>query len=256
MRHSLLYNLNAFYIVSGLLIAMIGTLALGYRLGLRKTDRESDYSTMISSLLGLLGLLLAFTFGMSGSRYESRRQSMVEESNCIGTAMLRMDLYPDSIRKTLQAGFELYIDARIAYYESGRDKAKFEASEKLFAKASAGLWKKAADVARSKDYYSPSNMFIPALNNMFDSAASVNALNKTTVPESILYLLFLFSVLSTFFIGYISGMKQMYNKLLVYGFCILTCMVVYIILDLDRPSRGLINLETEVNMIRELKAQM
>src|SRR6187551_988897 len=52
-----------------------------------------------SSLLGLLALLLAFTFSMSSSRHDKRLQIIIEEANDIGTAVLRADLYPDSIRK-------------------------------------------------------------------------------------------------------------------------------------------------------------
>jgi hypothetical protein len=44
--------------------------------------------------MGMLGLLLAFTFGMSNDRYNKRRDLIIEEANDIGTAILRADLYP------------------------------------------------------------------------------------------------------------------------------------------------------------------
>jgi fumarate reductase subunit C len=54
------------------------------------------------SLLGLLALLLAFTFSMAASRYEARRNVMLTEANDIGTVVLRCDLYPDSTRHNLR----------------------------------------------------------------------------------------------------------------------------------------------------------
>ena len=48
-----------------------------------------DLGTTLGGLLGLLGLLLAFTFGMAGERFDRRKTLVVEEANAIGTAWLR-----------------------------------------------------------------------------------------------------------------------------------------------------------------------
>ena len=44
------------------------------------------------AVFALLGLLLAFTFAGAASRFDDRRKLIVEESNAIGTAYLRLDL--------------------------------------------------------------------------------------------------------------------------------------------------------------------
>ena len=41
------------------------------------------------AMLGVLGLLLAFTMSMGAARFDMRRQLVVEESNAIGTTWLR-----------------------------------------------------------------------------------------------------------------------------------------------------------------------
>ena len=56
----------------------------------------SDLGAINGTLLGLLGLLLAFTFGMASSRYDTRRQLVIEEANDIGTVILRTDFFPDT----------------------------------------------------------------------------------------------------------------------------------------------------------------
>ena len=71
-----------------------------------------------SSLTALLFFLLAFTYGMSSSRYDSRRQIVVEEANDIGTAILRSDLYPDTIRAAFRRDFQDYVETRIDYYQA------------------------------------------------------------------------------------------------------------------------------------------
>ena len=99
MRHSFLFDLDANYIVLNLLFLMLIAIWIGFKIGINKEKPKSNDSSILSSLLGLYALLLAFTFGMSGTRYENRKANLIEEANCIGTAILRADIYPDSIKK-------------------------------------------------------------------------------------------------------------------------------------------------------------
>ena len=77
-----------------------------------------DLGAVEGSMLGVMALLLGFTFSIAISKFETRRQITVEEANEIGTAILRCDMYPDSLRNLLRADFKEYIEARIAYYDS------------------------------------------------------------------------------------------------------------------------------------------
>jgi hypothetical protein len=252
MKHSFLYDLNSIYLVLGLFILMLAIIFAGYKTGLKKVNADADNSTLLSSLLALLGLLLAFTFGMSGSRYDERRNYIITESNCIGTAMLRTDLYPDSISKTFKADFKHYLDARIAFLEAGRHEEKLSKALKQAAAESNALWQRATSYSFSESHRTASMLMIPALNEMFDSASMVNESFNVTVPDSIVLLLLIFSAVSSFFIGYNCGIKKGFDKLLITGFCLLTCVVIYIILDLDRPRRGLIHNSSQIHLLKEL----
>ncbi|MGB8551969.1 MAG: hypothetical protein WCD73_01390 [Pseudolabrys sp.] len=44
-------------------------------------------------LLGLLALMLAFTFSMALTRFEARRDALLNEANAIGTTALRAAYY-------------------------------------------------------------------------------------------------------------------------------------------------------------------
>jgi hypothetical protein len=76
--------------------------------------------------LGLTALLLSFAFGMSATKFDNRRQLIVEEVNNIGTTILRCDLYPDSARNLFRADLKNYLEARIAYYSVGDDLAQIQ----------------------------------------------------------------------------------------------------------------------------------
>ena len=90
------------------------------------------------------------------------------------------------------------------------------------------------------------------LNAMFDSASKSNMVLNSKFPETIVYLKLSFSVIISFFIGYNSGLAKKINIKFIIGFCFLTCTVIFITLDLDRPRRGLIKLDSEINLMRKL----
>jgi hypothetical protein len=254
MRHSFLFDLDANYIVLILLFLMLIAIWIGFKTGINKEKANSNDSNILSSLLGLYALLLAFTFGMSGTRYENRKANLIEEANCIGTAILRADIYPDSIKKEFKADFKSYVNSRIAYFKSKKEEGRINASIKQTGELSTKLWNRASFYAKDKDYFIQSNMMLPALNEMFDINSKTNTVYNSSVPESIIYLLLIFSVIISFYLGYTSGFEKKLEKIYLFGFCILTCVVIYITLDLDRPRRGLIDLENEIVLLEELKA--
>ena len=64
-----------------------------YRAGAEK----ADLSTLAGAALGLLALLIAFSFSMALSRYETRRGLVLEEANAIGsTANFALMLPPSA----------------------------------------------------------------------------------------------------------------------------------------------------------------
>ncbi len=84
-----------------LMLSYIGGRWVNRRYMPTSSPADVDTSTISSTLLGLLALLLAFSFGMANSRFEIRRQLTTDEVNAIGTAILRTDVYPDSVRKKI-----------------------------------------------------------------------------------------------------------------------------------------------------------
>lgn len=252
MIHSFLNDLDAFYIATILFFSMLIAIWIGYKIGLKKTKTDNKNSEISSSLLGLLALILGFTFAMAGSRYENRRNNLIDEANCIGTALLRSDIYPDSLKNEFKKDFDSYLISRRDYYLLDNDEVKLIASLKQSAAASDRLWSRATFYAKDKNYFIQSNMMMPALNQMFDSASKSNMVLNSKVPETIVYLLLAFSIIISFFIGYNSGLEKKINTKFITGFCFLICIVIFITLDLDRPRRGLIKLDTEIAIMQKL----
>ncbi len=255
MIHSLLFDLDAVYIVIILFFSMLAAVWIGYKMASKNSETSTMGSELLSPLLGLLALLMAFTFGMSNSRYDDRKNNLIDEANCIGTALLRADIYPDSLKMEFKKDFKTYLDSRRDFYTLGNDEPKINASLKKSAEMSDKLWNRASFYAKDKDYFIQSNMMLPALNDMFDSAFKSNVVFNSKVPETIVYLLMIFSVVISMYIGYKSGLEKKIERNFILGFCLLICVVIFITLDLDRSRRGLIKIDTEIEIMQKLNQQ-
>jgi hypothetical protein len=82
------YPLALIFVVG--LAAILVISEVGWQLGIHIKGRAgANFSTLESAMLGLLALMLAFTFAMALSRYEARRDAVLNEANAIGTTALR-----------------------------------------------------------------------------------------------------------------------------------------------------------------------
>jgi hypothetical protein len=102
------------------LLSIEGGRCLGlHRRRRSEEEKEGPVGAIVAATLGLLGLVLAFTFGLAASRFDARRQIVVEEANAIGTTYLRAGLLPiDRGAKTRMLLSE-YVDARLEAAETG-----------------------------------------------------------------------------------------------------------------------------------------
>ena len=95
-----------------LLPVMIILLQLGHSLRLRR-ETAPQSAAIEGAVFALFGLLLAFTFSGAVSRYDAHRALVVEESNDIGTAYLRLDLLAPQDQPQLRELFRDYINSRL-----------------------------------------------------------------------------------------------------------------------------------------------
>ncbi len=88
------FGVPVWFLALAFLASLLAASELGFRHGLKACRRvEQDTKvwiiTVAASVLGVLGLLLAFTMNMAVSRYDVRRTLVLEEANAIGTSFWR-----------------------------------------------------------------------------------------------------------------------------------------------------------------------
>lgn len=253
MPETFLYNINAEYIVLLLMLGMFGLFYLGRQLHKHNKSNIQDMGPLTSFLFALLGLMLAFTFGMSASRFDTRRGLVVQAANNMHAVILKAELFNDSaVRTAFKKDLKDYVQARINWFDAKRNQEQVQEATKETKRLADQIWQRAAVLARDPANMVASQQMIPALNAMIDVAISREAAVKAIVPEPVLYLLFVMTLVTSLMAGYATSIEKRFNYVAVIGFIILVGCVILIILDLDRPRRGLITNAAVNQFIRDL----
>jgi hypothetical protein len=256
MKLSYFYIFDTWIICSIQFLLMVSGIVLGRYLAKNRSEAYAENpgnTAVVSSLYGLMGLQVAFTFAMSADRFKERKQTIVEESNCISTAILRIQLYADSVQPEFNKHFREYLEARIRYYEAGRDTGKIREALQSADLHGRRIWAVAATQSRIPTNLVASNQMVPALNAMIDITNTRFWGEYDRTPPSILTMLFLLAISASFMIGYTSADKGVLDWTRAIFFCFFTTLVLYFIIDLDRPRAGSVRLDSHRRAITDLR---
>jgi hypothetical protein len=222
--------------------AVIAALSVevGYRVGRYRRERSSGeqpapVGAMVAATLGLLAFMLAFTFGMAGSRFEARRQVVLLESNGIGTTYLRAGLLPEPMRSEARNLLREYVDVRLEGTQPGKVEHALIRSRELLNR----LWSQA--IAATEKQPSPiTSLFIQSLNQVIDlHAQRLMAALRSRIPGAIWLGLYVLAVLAMMALGYHVGLTSTQRSVAVIALILAFSAVLILIVDLDRPGEGL-----------------
>jgi hypothetical protein len=228
---------------------------LGYRIGRWRKAATSeatmtDMGITLGGLLGLLGLLLAFTFGMAGNRYEDRKSLVIEEANAIGTAWLRTDLIPMPQRAQARDVLREYTQARLDMTTTARRSEGIVRSEKLQGE----LWSITAAAAAASPTPTVA-LFVTAVNEVIDMhGRRVAAALRNPIPPTIFATLYAVAILVLGATGYAGGLSGDRSSMASLVLALVLAAVFALILDLDRPYEGLLTVSQQA--IRDLLTMM
>ena len=246
----MLFGLNEWLIFAIFIILLLSASEIGYRLGWRAQSKineptRSQVNMLQAASLGLLALLLGFTFSMALTRFDTRKQLVLDEANAIGTTYLRAQLLPNPARKEVSNLLRRYVDVRLEFYQVGINQSGLQKVDDDTEKLHSALWSYAIAVGGQDPRAIPTGLFIQSLNEVIDlHAKRVTALGNH-VPESIFILLLVVATLALGLIGYGAGMGRDRNILPTVISVILIASVILLIMDLDRPRRGLIKVSQQ-----------
>lgn len=242
MNSGLFETLPLAVIYVGVTLIMLGSTELGYQFGERvRTSQDKDAPTslgpMVGGLLGLLAFVLAFTFSMAASMYDIRKQNVLLEANAIGTAYMRADLLETQSGNEVKGLLREYVDIRLRA-ASGED---LEGALLRSVEIQKLLWAQVSSAAVAAPSTNTSLM-VQSTNDLIDMHEKrVTAALRNRIPGSIWIALMAISILTMVTLGAQAGLSGRRRLVAVIPLSLAFTVLVALVVDLDRPQKGLIN---------------
>jgi hypothetical protein len=237
-------EMNPFGAAAILAAAMTIFWAVGWRVGrkVRGAGGEAPESRLDDAALALLGLLLAFTFSMALNKYDRRREALISDSNAIGDFYTCASLLPAPVRPRLQGVIREYTEVRLDLARGGWSR-RLEDTLSRFAQMHDRM---TALVGEALQAGTP--IAVPltdTLNGVTSNHAARLAAVRDRLPSSAVLLLFLAGML----VAGLVGRQQAFSKYPSFAgtatFIAIVALTVLVTLDLNHPTKGLIEVSQE-----------
>jgi len=234
---------SLFVITTGMvLLAVEGGTQLGkYRRRIGAAEKEGPVGAIVAATLALLAFLLTFSFGLAASRFEARRQAVLDESNAIGTTYLRAGMLPEPQRTEIQRLLRDYVRMRISGVQNNKVQEAITKSESLQTQ----LWSQASEVALQDSKSIVTGLFIQALNDTIDIHATRVHAFRSRIPGVIWAVMCFVTILAMAATGYHEGLSSARRSPAIWALVLAFSGVIALISDLDRPDQGLLRVSQQ-----------
>ena len=246
---------QAFYLMDHRLLALAMVVLLvaageiGYRRGLFRLQSKESVRSLMSgtgaAMLGLLGLLLGFTLAMAVSRWDERRDVIVDEANAIGTLWLRAGLLEAPLRDELRDVLQKYTDARITLGGSRDDRAALRAARSESELLHASIWSVVEHANQPGQSNAVLSSLITSANEVIDLHELRMASIENYLPAALFMLLFTVAAVSVGFLAWAFGAANQGGRIAIVSLALLIGAVLLLIMDINRPQRGRIEIGTD-----------
>jgi hypothetical protein len=171
---------------------------------------------------------------MAASRFDTRKQLVLDEANAIGTTYLRTAMLPEE-RDDIRALLRSYVDARLEAVRSDRVAEAILRSEEIQGQ----VWSAATRVGLQHPDSIVVGLFVQSLNELIDiHAKRVTAGLRNRIPGAIWLALLTIAALSLGAMGYHIGLVGTSRSLAIVVVAVSFSAVIALIADLDRPQEG------------------
>ena len=249
------FTLSSVLLLVVLLVLIVGAAGAGLLLGRSlRGSREhvsEPFGVLQATLLGFMGLILAFGLSLAVGRYENRRQEVVNDANAIGTTYLRAQTLPEPIRSASLALIVRYTDAELRLSNVVPDSPEAEQAVADGAALQRQLWALASQAVQQQPVATAPRLYEESLNAMIDEQTVRVAGLSNRVPTEVLLLELVGAAIAMFLLGLHVGVlgRGTVPALLAAA---TVAMLLYVTFDLDRPTRGLIQVpDTAIAQLRE-----
>jgi hypothetical protein len=243
MLSTVFFRLSTWELWLIIAVVVLGFVGLGYLAGwvLRReaeTLRE-PVGIVQGAFFALVGLILAFGLSLAIERYDSRRAAVVEDADTIGTTYLRAQTLAEPMRSSSIQLLKRYTDASIALSKAVPTTDGFARAVAREDDLQRRLWALAGNALTAAPQDSAPRLYVESLNAMIDQqTVRVSALNNR-IPSAVLALEVLGAAFAFGLLALYAAMHGRGATTVVLAGALVTVLLL-VIFDLDRPTRGLI----------------
>ena len=244
-----------------LIACLFASVILGRKLGhhhLKNLSREKleILGVAESSVFALLALLIAFTFSGAYERFESRKMHLVSEADMFDQGYNYTYLFPEDIKPIIKQDIRDYIDCYIALFKDIRDNKKVLEHLRKANEVEEKIWLAAVEASLRPSNQTLATTYLPAFNDMFEAAHTGYYLTKIHPPAVIFALLLGLAILGGFLVGYNSAETKQKYHLHALCYVLLTAFTIYIILNMEYPRLGFIDLSVFDHILVSVREDM
>ncbi|WP_333884940.1 hypothetical protein [Sphingobium yanoikuyae] len=198
------------------------------------TEENGAEGYIVSAVIGLVALLLGFTFALAVGRFETRRALVLQEANAIGTSYLRVQGLPEPHRTRMSQILVNYTNNRVELGTASPDKMAplIVASDRLLVELWAGTLAATDAIGNS----ALASSLHSTVNEVIDMDSARKAARKVRVPGEVFLALWLYIAVTAGMLGYARSETQ--GRMLAGILFLLFTMSYMLIIDIDRPAGG------------------
>jgi hypothetical protein len=196
-----------------------------------------------AGILGVLGLLLGFTMSMAVTRFEVRKQLVLEEANAIGTAHLRTQMLPAAEGKEIADLLRAYANVRVPPEQRHDIYEQIKGARQESARLQDEFWRRAVAYGRENPFRA--GLLLQSLNEVIDLDAARWMAFQNHVPETVIYVIAVVGLLAAMIVGYSFGSSGLRQPFSLCALSLAITLVLMVIIDLDRPREGFIRVSQQ-----------
>ncbi len=195
-------------------------------------EDDGPLNTIVGANLALLAFILAFTFGLTTTRFDAKRLYLLEEVNAIETAWLRADLITEPQRTEVKDLLLEYVRIRVVVAKEPKKIKEVIAQSNIIQKK---IWAIITNLVSESPRNDVINaLFIETVNEMFDNQTKrITVAFTDRIPLLIWVALFTLITFAMFAVGYLFGKMETTNWYMILALSLAFSAVTLMIIDMD-----------------------
>jgi hypothetical protein len=208
-------------------------------------DVDNNVITITNSSLALLALFLGFTFSSALDHFEKNREAVTNEASTITEAYQLINLQREPFRGNLVKELREYIDGRLKVAGLPNDPQALRALQQENRRQQNQIWSTVREMSEQSPEAPCLQLLVESLNNMVTAEKNRTESLINGVPNGLFLPVAFFLLFNGVLVGISLGEGAKRHILLSWGMYFLVALSVGIIVDLDRPLKGFINVDQQ-----------